>query len=80
MIPSADPLPKTSDVGPFRAWLAARPTVETARAIGVSGQTIRNWRSGASVPAARFYGVIKLEAAKSGVILTTDDLLPTGAS
>ena len=63
---------KRSD--PFRDWLTGR-TREVAAALDVSTQAVAIWRNGGGVT-PRFHQRVKRLAAKDGVTLTTDMLLP----
>ena len=58
----------------FIEWLNAHTTKVLKDRIGVSGTTINNWRAGKAVGAAQVPR-LKLEAAKDGVILETDELV-----
>lgn len=55
-------------------WIDKVTTRAIADRLGVSLQTVRNWRDGKPIKPDRFT-VIKLAAATDGVVLTTDDLL-----
>ena len=63
---------------PFRDWLESKPVAELATRCDVSGQTIRNWKRGRPVAPTRV-ALVKLEAAKDGVVLTTDQLVAVAA-
>lgn len=63
---------------PFRDWLRAQKAkvgpVELAARLGVTPQTISNWMRGKTVARDRVKA-LQLEAAKDGVVLTTEQLL-----
>lgn len=69
---AAPAAPKKTD--PFRAWLRSRPTHELAERLGISRQTVNNWKRGTRAHPDRV-AAVKLEAAKDGVILTTDQIV-----
>lgn len=71
--------PVIGPVDAFREWLRTKPTAELAARLGVSGQTIRNWRRGRPVAVARVRQVQEA-ALEDGLTLTTEALIgvPSG--
>lgn len=62
---------------PFRSWLHRHPLDVLAQRVGVTKTTIRAWRTARGFPSASRYAKLKALAARDGVTLTTDHLLPT---
>ena len=60
---------------PFRDWLRSKKVRDIAIALAVSTQAVAGWRDGGGVWPKRMTAVKRL-AAKDGVRLATDHLLP----
>mgnify|MGYP001602102984 CR=1 FL=1 len=63
---------------PFRDWLRSTNVRDVAISLAVSTQAVAVWRDGGGV-SPKSFGKVKRLAAKHGVKLTTDDLLPRAA-
>ena len=60
---------------PFIAWLNAADLAVTAKRVGVSKTTIREWRTQRKGPNPTRFPRLKVLAERDGFTLTTDDLL-----